>query len=96
MVLCSICKKRPAVIFISLAEGEAPLTGLCLRCAQKMSAEAFREFTQLDNFPVENIEKLGTQIAGIVSAVDDVQNLGDIEESQGGGEIGRASCRERV
>lgn len=85
MVLCSICKKRPAVIFISLAEGEAPLTGLCLRCAQKMSAEAFREFTKLDNFPVENIEKLGTQIAGIVSAVDDVQNLGDIEESQGGG-----------
>ena len=85
MMLCSVCKKRPAVIFISLAEGESPFKGLCLRCAQKMSSESFYEFISPDSFSTENMDKLGTQIAGIISAVDDVQNLGDIEESQGGG-----------
>ena len=85
MMLCSICKKRPAVIFISLAESESPFKGLCLRCAQKMSSESFYEFISPDSFSTENMDKLGTQIAGIISAVDDVQNLGDIEESQGGG-----------
>ena len=87
MMLCSICKKRPAVIFISLAEGETPIKGLCLKCAQKMNSEAFCEFIKSDDFELENMNKLGTQIAGIISAVDNVQNLGDsnIEETQGGG-----------
>ncbi len=85
MMLCSICKKRPAVIFISLSENESPFKGLCLRCAQKMNAETFYEFIKPDGFSSENMDKLGTQIAGIVSAVDDIQNLSDTEEAQGGG-----------
>ncbi|MBR0184200.1 MAG: ATP-dependent Clp protease ATP-binding subunit [Clostridia bacterium] len=50
-----------------------------------MSSESFYEFISPDSFSTENMDKLGTQIAGIISAVDDVQNLGDTEESQGGG-----------
>lgn len=88
MVLCSVCKKRPAVIFLSFGGKESPVKGLCMRCAQKMNAESFYEIIKsLDdsNENSDNIEKMGDQLAGIISAVDDVRGIEELDENQGGG-----------
>ena len=86
MMLCSVCKKRPAVIFLSLGEKESPVKGLCMRCAQKMDAKSLYDIIEPKNDSIESsdIDKMSEQLAGIISAVDDVQNVGDLG-GQGGG-----------
>ena len=69
MMLCSICKKRPAVIFISLAEGESPFKGLCLRCAQKMSSESFYEFINNILKTIQKLYFIPTQYRTFINAL---------------------------
>ena len=90
MMLCSVCKKRPAVIFISLGEKESPVRGLCMKCAQKIDAKSLQNIITNDDPQIEisNIDKMGEQLAGIISAVDDIRGIGGIGEFndvQGGG-----------
>ena len=51
MELCSRCKKRMAVVFVTRFDGEKTVNeGICLRCAKELGIK-----------PVENmIEKMGT------------------------------------
>ena len=84
MMLCSICKKKPAVIFLSLGEKESPIKGLCMSCAQSIDMKSFHDI--INPSPKdESLEQIGNQIAGIVSAVDNIQAMSDCDDSQGGG-----------
>lgn len=45
MMMCSRCKKRPAVVFISSMQGtERRNEGLCLRCAKEMGLPQVDEY----------------------------------------------------
>ena len=92
MMLCSVCRKRPAVFFLSLGDSASSTKiGLCMQCAQKINAKSLYEMIQPhdNNTPekenIDSINKISDQIAGIISAVDDVRGLGDFNEIQGGG-----------
>ena len=87
MMLCSVCKKRPAVVFLSLGEKESPVKGLCMKCAQKMDAKSLYDMIEPkdDSIETPDIDKMSEQLAGIISAVDDIQNVGDLSSNQGGG-----------
>ena len=49
MMMCSRCKKRPAVVFISTMNGsEQRNEGLCLKCASELNVPQVKEY--LDHF----------------------------------------------
>ena len=74
MMLCSVCRKRPAVFFLSLGDSASSTKiGLCMQCAQKINAKSLYEMIQPhdNNTPekenIDSINKISDQIAGIIS-----------------------------
>ena len=86
MVLCSKCKKRPAVIFISLGEKESPVKGLCMKCAQKIEAGTVfvnkQSTFRTDNMPFGGFKNSGVGKEGIKYAVKG-NRIGDISHAIG-------------
>ncbi len=47
MMMCSRCKKRPAVMFIStMTAGERKNEGLCINCAKELGLPQVNEYLQ--------------------------------------------------
>ncbi|MCM1226833.1 MAG: ATP-dependent Clp protease ATP-binding subunit [Clostridium sp.] len=63
MVLCSRCKKRPAVVFITSVNGnEKKNEGLCLQCAKKMNIPQVTEYMQELGITDEDIDQMTDQM----------------------------------
>lgn len=63
MVLCSKCKKRPAVVFIQTLHGnEKKNEGLCLSCAREMNIPQVREYMEHLGITEEEIDHLNEQM----------------------------------
>ena len=46
-MLCSRCKKRPAVVFITRMEGDKPVNdGICLTCAKELGIKPVDDLLQ--------------------------------------------------
>ena len=78
-MLCSICKKNPAVIFSSKEEnGQRKMEGLCISCAQKQGINTDEILKQqneaMSKMQAQDISK---QIEGLVKNL--AENLGDID-----------------
>ena len=97
MMLCSICKKRPAVIFLSIANGDSEqknmsdnmldskgVFGVCMSCAQSMSSKTLFDLMKTNDVSDNDINQMTEQLAGMISAVDEVQNLNDLDDTRGG------------
>ena len=57
MMMCSRCKKRPAVVFISSMQGtERRNEGLCLRCAKEMGLPQVDEYLKQMGISEEDFE----------------------------------------
>ncbi|MCL2311200.1 MAG: ATP-dependent Clp protease ATP-binding subunit [Firmicutes bacterium] len=82
-MLCSVCQKRPAVIFLSFGEQTAPAKGVCMRCAQNMDTKSLYDMMKENDISDKALDKMSDQIAGIISAMD-LQNFDELEENQGG------------
>ena len=99
MVLCSICKKRPAVIFLSLGGRNEDQTnmpenildsrvwGICMSCAQTMSSKTLFDLIKSNNVSNDDISKMSEQLANMISAVDEVQGLTDSDNDTRGGAV---------
>ena len=72
MVMCSRCKKRAAVVFITKMEGnEAKNEGLCLKCAKELkipNVDAMMNQLGIDEDELENITD---QMEEIFSDIED-------------------------
>lgn len=69
MNLCSRCKKRPAVVFISSTSGtdsSAP-QGLCLVCAKEMGIKPIDDMLKKMNISDDDIEQMSDQFMDIMS-----------------------------
>ena len=96
MVLCSICKKRPAVIFLSLGvpdpsslnEQNSSVRGICMVCARNIGITSKSLFdgigAQLGGVSDDDINKMSEQLANMISAVDEVQEMNNPDDVQGG------------
>ena len=63
MVLCSQCKKRPAVVFITSMHGtERRNEGLCLLCARKLNIPQVTEYMEHMGITDEDIEQMSEQM----------------------------------
>ena len=65
--LCSKCKKRPAVIFLSDPNNGGTPQGLCLSCAKELNIKPVDDMLQKMNITDENIDQISDQFMEIMS-----------------------------
>ena len=81
MMLCSRCKKRPAVVFISTMSGnEKRNEGLCLKCARELNVPQVSEYIKQLGLNEEELESefellFGTQDQDSDEETDDEENV---------------------
>jgi ATP-dependent Clp protease ATP-binding subunit ClpA len=78
MKLCSKCKKRPAVVFVSdMSNPNAEPNGLCLVCAKELGIKPVDDMLKRMNISDEDIEQMSEQFMDIMS----------LNEEMGDGEL---------
>jgi len=84
MTLCTRCKKRPAVVFVTRMEGEKTINeGYCLTCAKEMNLKPVTDM--LDKFGVgeEELEQMESQMTEMLG--DELVNTNEDENFSPGG-----------
>ena len=71
-VMCSRCKKRPAVIFISkIIDGKTVPEGLCLNCAMEMNIGPIKQMMDSMGITEEDVEALSEQFGDMFPDSDE-------------------------
>ena len=80
-MVCSRCKKRPAVVFITRMEGENSTNeGLCLTCAKELGIKPVDDFLTKFGIGQEELEQMDEQLGEFMNMED-----GDDENFMPGG-----------
>ena len=67
MIMCSNCKKRPAVVFITSVQGnEKKNEGLCLSCARERKIPQVAEYMDRLGITDEELDQLSDQMMGML------------------------------
>ena len=67
-MICSRCKKRMAVVFITKVEGENTVNeGLCLQCATELGIKPINEMVQQMGITPEDLEKTEEELAQLMN-----------------------------
>lgn len=67
MILCSRCKKRPAVVFITALSGDTKKNeGLCMLCAKEMKIPQMQDYMEQLGITDEEIEQISEQMMELV------------------------------
>ncbi len=75
MKLCSKCKKRPAVVFVSdMSNPNAEPNGLCLVCAKEMGLKPVEDMLKKMNISDDDIEQMSDQFMDIMSLNEEVDD----------------------
>lgn len=73
-MICSRCKKRPAVIFVSKVEGEKTTQeGFCIKCATELNIGPIKQMMQNMGITEEDIDAVNDQFGDIMENMDDFQ-----------------------
>lgn len=63
MIMCSRCKKRPAVVFVTSVHGEEKKNeGLCMLCAKELKIPQISEYMDKLGITSEDIEQMSNQM----------------------------------
>ena len=82
MQLCSKCKKRPAVVFMSdMAKPDQKPQGLCLVCAKEMGIKPVDDMLKRMNISDEDIEQMSEQFMDLMSMDEDMDDAGLNDET---------------
>ena len=66
MMLCSICKKNYAVVFITkIINGKQKQEGLCLSCAKKQGIQPINQLIEQTGMTDRDIETLNKQMGNL-------------------------------
>ena len=75
MKLCSKCKKRPAVVFLSdVTNPNAEPNGLCLVCAKELGIKPVDDMLKKMNISDEDIEQMSEQFMDIMSLNEEMDD----------------------
>ena len=73
-MICSRCKKRPAVIFVSRVDGEKTTQeGFCLKCATELNIGPIKQMMQNMGITEDDIEAVSEQFGDMMDNMDDFQ-----------------------
>jgi ATP-dependent Clp protease ATP-binding subunit ClpA len=88
-MLCSVCKKNIAVIYVNkIIEGKMQTMGLCIPCAKKQGIAPMDQIMKQSGMKPEDFDNINNQLSEIMGDMDineltqDVQNL-DEEDKDG-------------
>ena len=81
-MLCSRCKKRPAVVFIATNTDNSNTQGLCLTCAKELGIKPVTDLMDKMGIDDEQLEAMQEQFGGLMSP----ENLGDAFSGELNGE----------
>ena len=69
--LCSRCKQRPAVIFITRMEGDKAIPeGLCLKCARELNISPINQMLDKMNISDEDLESMTEEVMEMMGGND--------------------------
>ena len=77
-MLCSRCKKRPAMVFITVDKGDSKPQGLCLTCAKELGIKPLDDIMNKIGVSEEEVEAMAEQMSEIMASGD--EDLGNYEE----------------
>ena len=81
MKLCSKCKKRPAVVFMSdVSNSNAEPEGLCLVCAKELGIKPIDDMLKKMNISDDDIEQMSDQFMDIMSLSGDDISDSDLND----------------
>ena len=91
MKLCSKCKKRPAVVFVSdMSNPNAEPSGLCLVCAKELGIKPVEDMLKKMNISDEDIEQMSDQFMDIMALNGDGEDIDDSELNDDTFDLGTA------
>ena len=72
MILCTKCKKRPAVVFVTRMEGgNSTNEGYCLSCAKEMGLPPVNDMLQKFGISDEDMEQMEEQMTEMMTAAEE-------------------------
>ena len=75
MKMCSKCKKRPAVVFVSdMSNPSAEPNGLCLVCAKELGIKPVDDMLKRMNISDEDIEQMSEQFMDLMTLDEDADD----------------------
>ena len=88
-MLCSVCKKNLAVVFINKLDKDGKptgeTTGLCINCAKKQGIDPLANIMkEMSNMDEEDIEAMSSQfdsMMGSLDGIDELQGLDDDDDN---------------
>ena len=73
-MICSRCKKRPAVIFVSRVDGDKTTQeGFCIKCASELNIGPIKQMMESMGITEEDIDAVSEQFGDIMDNMDDFQ-----------------------
>ena len=83
-MLCSVCKKNTAVIFINKVEdGKTSLEGLCYSCAKERGINPLEVLAKQSNLSEDELNDMSSQLENIFN--DITENISDMDDSENSG-----------
>lgn len=86
-MICSVCKKNPAVVFINKIENnKTQVEGLCYNCAKEKGINPLQVLTQNANISEDDIAEISEQFGNFMNEMnesgelDALNELGEMEE----------------
>ncbi|HZJ78323.1 MAG TPA: ATP-dependent Clp protease ATP-binding subunit [Clostridia bacterium] len=81
-VLCSRCKKRPAVIFIAKVDGDKTTQeGICMKCAMELNIGPIKQMMQSMGISEDEVDQVGEQFLETLG--DDDKDIGFVPGGAG-------------
>ena len=73
-MICSKCKKRPAVVFVSKVEGDKTTQeGFCIKCASELNIGPIKQMMQNMGITEEELDTVSKQFGDLMENMDDFQ-----------------------
>ena len=85
-MLCSICKKNVAVIYVNkIIEGKMQTTGLCIPCAKTQGIAPMDQIMRQSGMKPEDFENINNQLTEIIGDIDLEKMTQDMPSDSGDG-----------
>ena len=85
-MLCSICKKNVAVIYVNkIIEGKMQTTGLCIPCAKTQGIAPMDQIMRQSGMKPEDFENINNQLTEIIGDIDLEKMSQDMPSDSGDG-----------
>lgn len=81
-MLCSRCKKRPAVVFVSTGKDMSNTQGLCMVCAKELGVKPISDIISRMGISEDELTAMQDRISGIISGSRNADNSADSSDDE--------------